>query len=112
MATGDFQLTHLGTAMVLLEIGGLRILTDPVLDPAGGVYSFGYGTRSTKLTAPAIEAASLMPIDAVLLSHDQHADNLDSAGRAGREVSSCADDGARSSTARSERDRVGSISNA
>ena len=30
----------------------------------------------------ALEAAALGPIDAVLLSHDEHADNLDAAGRA------------------------------
>ncbi|MCH3159058.1 hypothetical protein K3X38_14475, partial [Listeria monocytogenes] len=31
---------------------------------------------------PALEATALPPLDAVLLSHDQHADNLDAAGRA------------------------------
>jgi L-ascorbate metabolism protein UlaG (beta-lactamase superfamily) len=33
------------------------------------------------LTGPAIAATDLGPIDAVLLSHDHHGDNLDSAGR-------------------------------
>lgn len=75
-------MTHLGTAMALLEVEGLRILTDPVLDPPGRTYSFGWGTGSTKLTGPALAADSLERIDAVLLSHDQHADNLDDAGRA------------------------------
>jgi L-ascorbate metabolism protein UlaG (beta-lactamase superfamily) len=37
---------------------------------------------SRKLTGPAIAAADLGNIDAVLLSHDHHADNLDPAGRA------------------------------
>jgi L-ascorbate metabolism protein UlaG (beta-lactamase superfamily) len=75
-------ITHIGTATMLLEIGSLRLLTDPVFDPAGGRYSFGWGTGSTKLTAPAISADQLGAIDAVLLSHDHHEDNLDAAGRA------------------------------
>ena len=37
---------------------------------------------SRKLAGPAIAAADLGPIDAVLLSHDHHDDNLDPAGRA------------------------------
>jgi len=40
------------------------------------------GTGSRKLTGPAIAASELGPIDVVLLSHDQHEDNLDAAGRA------------------------------
>lgn len=78
----DLTITHIGTATMLLEIGPLRLLTDPVFDPAGGRYAFGWGTGSTKLTAPALAAEALGPIDAVLLSHDQHEDNLDRAGRA------------------------------
>jgi L-ascorbate metabolism protein UlaG (beta-lactamase superfamily) len=34
------------------------------------------------VTGPAIEPADLPPLDAVLLTHDHHADNLDDAGRA------------------------------
>ena len=49
---------------------------------AGGSYRFGWGTGSLKLTGPAIAASGLGPIDAVLLSHDHHDDNLDAAGRA------------------------------
>lgn len=37
---------------------------------------------SVKLTGPALAAADLPPVDAVLLTHDHHADNLDDAGRA------------------------------
>ena len=76
------RITLLGTATVLLEIGALRFLTDPVFDPPGGKYSFGWGTGSTKLAAPALPTDALGKIDAVLLSHDQHDDNLDRAGRA------------------------------
>src|SRR5204862_8167949 len=35
-----------------------------------------------KTAGPSLPAAAVEPIDAVLLSHDQHADNLDHAGRA------------------------------
>lgn len=76
------RLTHIGAATVLLEIGSMRLLTDPVFDPAGGRYSFGWGTGSTKLEAPAAQVEAIGRIDAVLLSHDQHQDNLDRAGRA------------------------------
>jgi L-ascorbate metabolism protein UlaG (beta-lactamase superfamily) len=67
---------------VLLEFGGWRLLTDPTFDPAGGKYRFGWGTGSEKLAAPAIGAADIGPLDAALVSHDHHEDNLDAAGRA------------------------------
>jgi L-ascorbate metabolism protein UlaG (beta-lactamase superfamily) len=78
----DVRLTHVGGPTVLIEVGGWRLLTDPTFDPAGADYSFGLGTGSTKLAGPAIPAAEIGRIDAVLLSHDQHDDNLDPAGRA------------------------------
>jgi len=76
------KLTHISTATMLLEIGSLRLLTDPVFDPAGERYSFGWGTGSTKLTDSPVSPDSLGTIDAVLLSHDHHEDNLDKTGRA------------------------------
>jgi L-ascorbate metabolism protein UlaG (beta-lactamase superfamily) len=76
------QITYIGGPTALIEIGGLRLLTDPVFDPPGGKYSFGLGTGSVKLDAPALEPDALGRIDAVLLSHDHHDDNLDAAGRA------------------------------
>ena len=77
----DLRITRIGGPTVLLEIDGWTILTDPTFDPPGRTYAFGWGTRSRKLTGPAIEVADLPPIDAVLISHDQHGDNLDDAGR-------------------------------
>jgi L-ascorbate metabolism protein UlaG (beta-lactamase superfamily) len=74
--------THIGGPIVLIEVGGWRLLTDPTFDPAGGRYSFGWGTGSEKLSAPALTADEVGPVDAVLLSHDQHEDNLDRTGRA------------------------------
>ena len=78
----DISLTHIGGPTVLIEVGDWRLLTDPTFDAAGQSYRFGWGTGSRKLTGPAIAASDLGPIDAVLLSHDHHADNLDPAGRA------------------------------
>ena len=76
------RITHIGGPTALIEIGGWRLLTDPTFDPPGKRYSFGWGTFSRKLAGPAIAASDLQPIDAVLLSHDHHGDNLDPAGRA------------------------------
>ena len=81
MAGSGVGMTHIGGPTVLLEIGGWRLLTDPTFDPAGGSYRFGWGTGSKKLAGPAVPAADVGPIDAVLLSHDHHDDNLDAAGR-------------------------------
>ena len=78
----DVRVTHIGGPTVLIEVDGWRILTDPTFDPPGRTYRFGWGTASRKVAGPAIAAADLGPIDAVLLSHDHHADNLDDAGRA------------------------------
>jgi L-ascorbate metabolism protein UlaG (beta-lactamase superfamily) len=74
-------LTHIGGPTVLVEVDGWRLLTDPTFDPAGGHYAFGWGTSSDKLTGPAVPVDALPPIDAVLLTHDHHGDNLDDAGR-------------------------------
>ena len=75
------RITHIGGPTALLEIGGWRLLTDPTFDPAGGSYRFGWGTGSKKLAGPALSPDELGRIDAVLLSHDHHDDNLDRAGR-------------------------------
>jgi hypothetical protein len=72
--------THIRGPTALIEVGGWRVLTDPTFDPPGQSYRLGWGTGSRKLTGPAIAAWDLGPI-AVLLSHDQPADNLDAAGR-------------------------------
>lgn len=74
--------THVGGPTALVEVGGWRALTDPTFDPAGGHYDFGWGTSSDKVVGPARSAAELGPLDLVLLTHDQHGDNLDTTGRA------------------------------
>jgi len=76
------RITHIGGPTALIEVGGWRFLTDPTFDAPGRRYNFGWGTSSKKLAGPAITANDLGAIDAVLLSHDHHEDNLDPAGRA------------------------------
>lgn len=79
------RVTHIGGPTALIEIGTesspVRLLTDPTFEPAG--YSYPAGPQQIAKTAsPAISADALGPVDAVLLSHDHHGDNLDPAGRA------------------------------
>ncbi len=69
---------YVGGPTAIIEIGGLRFMTDPALDPMGTGYRAGPFTVH-KTNGPANVA--LDPIDIVLLSHDQHMDNLDHAGR-------------------------------
>jgi len=73
MATLRIQLV--GGPTALIEYAGLRWLTDPTLSPPG---QYGW---LTKTEGPALDAAAIGPIDVVLLSHDQHPDNLDPDGR-------------------------------
>jgi L-ascorbate metabolism protein UlaG (beta-lactamase superfamily) len=75
------RLTHIGGPTVLLELDGWRLLTDPTFDPPGRRYAFGWGTSSRKLTGPAIGVDEIGRIDAVLLTHDHHGDNLDNLGQ-------------------------------
>ena len=72
--------TLTGGPTALLEIGGARLLVDPTFDPPGE-YPLGGGRSLTKTAPPALTAADLGPVHAVLLSHDQHPDNLDRSGR-------------------------------
>jgi L-ascorbate metabolism protein UlaG (beta-lactamase superfamily) len=78
----DVRITHVGGPTALIEVGGRRILTDPTFDPPGRSYRFGWGTGSRKLAGPAIPASEIGPLDAILLTHEHHDDNLDAAGRA------------------------------
>ena len=78
--TSPFQVTYLGGPTVIIEIGGLRLMTDPTLDPAGTKFVLNEKMTEEKFEGPA--ALPQAPIDIVLLSHDQHFDNLDGSGRA------------------------------
>ncbi|HWX67578.1 MAG TPA: MBL fold metallo-hydrolase [Rhodanobacter sp.] len=73
-------LTLIGGPTALIEVAGTRLLTDPTFDEP---QAYDAGTITlVKQTGPAVDPASLLPIDAVLLSHDHHWDNLDRSGRA------------------------------
>ena len=73
-------ITLIGGPTVLIEIEGFRFLTDPTFDDPGD-YRLPHVTLR-KIAKPVLAANQIGPIDAVLLSHDQHSDNLDNAGRA------------------------------
>ena len=75
------HITHIGGPTALIKIGSLRFLTDPAFESAGYRYVRG-PIESLKQTNPALALADIGSVDAVLLSHDQHTDNLDPSGRA------------------------------
>jgi L-ascorbate metabolism protein UlaG (beta-lactamase superfamily) len=75
------KITHIGGPTTLIEVAGWRLLVDPTFDAPGRRYGFGWGTSSRKLAGPAVATEDLGPVDAVLLTHDHHADNLDDTGR-------------------------------
>jgi len=79
MKTQEFKIHYIGTATALLEMGGLRLLTDPAFDPGDSTYTTPVYTLH-KFGAPAVTAEHIGPIDFVLLSHDHHLDNLDHSG--------------------------------
>jgi L-ascorbate metabolism protein UlaG (beta-lactamase superfamily) len=76
----EAKITLIGGPTALIEYGGLRLLTDPTFD-APGEYPLPHVTLK-KTGHPALTAEQVGRVDAVLLSHDQHADNFDHAGRA------------------------------
>jgi L-ascorbate metabolism protein UlaG (beta-lactamase superfamily) len=76
----DLQFRRFGGPTATFVLGGLRLLTDPTFDPPG---EYPLGSRSLIKTAPPTgQPADAGRVDVVLLSHDQHPDNLDHAGRA------------------------------
>ena len=76
---GTVGIRLIGGPTALIEMGGLRLLTDPTFDPPG---DHPVGRRVlVKTRGPAVAAGDIGLVDAVLLSHDQHPDNLDDAGR-------------------------------
>lgn len=79
MITEEAKIYYIGTATALLEIAGLRLLTDPAFDPAGTIYTTPVYTLH-KLKPPKATPEKIGHIDHVLLSHDHHLDNLDHAG--------------------------------
>lgn len=80
MSSTPLKLTLVGGPTVLIEFGSIRLLTDPTFDPPGS-YQVN-ALRFEKTSGPALSPVEIGKLDAVLLSHDQHIDNLDSSGRA------------------------------
>ncbi|MEU1417672.1 MBL fold metallo-hydrolase [Streptomyces sp. NPDC005731] len=79
-ATEQFPVRVFGGPTAGFAYGGLRLLTDPTFDGPG---AYGRPGRVLTKTAPAAASpADLGRIDLVLLSHDEHPDNLDNSGRA------------------------------
>lgn len=72
-------ITLIGGPTALIEIDGFRLLTDPTFD-APGAYQLPH-VKLEKTIGPAMKPDAIGPVDAVLLSHDQHSDNLDNSGR-------------------------------
>ncbi|QLY33427.1 MBL fold metallo-hydrolase [Nocardia huaxiensis] len=80
IAPATVEILHIGGPTVRFRYGNLTWLTDPTFDEPGD-YTAGPLTLH-KLTGPAVAAEQIGHVDAVLLSHDQHPDNLDKSGRA------------------------------
>jgi L-ascorbate metabolism protein UlaG (beta-lactamase superfamily) len=70
------SITFIGTATVIIQYGGLTLLTDPNFLHKGDHVHLGYGLTSKRLTNPAIELEDLPPIDLIILSH-MHGDHFD-----------------------------------
>jgi L-ascorbate metabolism protein UlaG (beta-lactamase superfamily) len=77
----QIAISYSGGPTALLELDGVRLLTDPTFDEAGGEYKSGPITLR-ELAGPALTLNSVGGFDYVPLSHDHHVDNLDHAGRA------------------------------
>lgn len=67
------RVTMVGHATLLIQLGGLNMLTDPVWSDRASPFAFAGPKR---VTSPGIELDALPPIDAILLSHN-HYDHLD-----------------------------------
>jgi L-ascorbate metabolism protein UlaG (beta-lactamase superfamily) len=79
--TPRVSLLSTGGPTALIELGGLHLLTDPTFDEPRD-YVSDSGSKLTKTDPAVFGPEALGRIDAVLLSHDQHPDNLDATGRA------------------------------
>jgi L-ascorbate metabolism protein UlaG (beta-lactamase superfamily) len=71
-----FGVAVIGGPTTVIDIAGTRLITDPTFDPPT---DYGY---LRKLAGPAVGIPAVGEVEAVLLSHDLHPDNLDRAGRA------------------------------
>ena len=102
MASGqksNLTVTHITTATAILNIDGINFLTDPFFGSTEGteydttpvwermdLKALGFDSippppHLINRRGPALQLNELPPIDAVLLSHEDHLDNLDPEGR-------------------------------
>ncbi|KAI0836489.1 Metallo-hydrolase/oxidoreductase [Hypoxylon sp. FL0890] len=84
MANSPFKssvtITYIGTATSIIDIDGVTFLTDPYFSSKGTAWDIGIATITSHYE-PAVSLEKLPPIDAVLLSHEDHPDNLDELSR-------------------------------
>lgn len=71
--TGDPTVTWVGHSTLLIQLGGVNLLTDPQWSRRASPFSFA-GPR--RVAPPGLRLEDLPPIHAVLISHD-HYDHLD-----------------------------------
>ena len=80
MISDEIKITYIGGPTALLEVAGIKFLTDPTFDPALSNYKTKVYVLH-KLEGPKLSSNDLGKVDFVLLSHDHHFDNLDREGR-------------------------------
>ncbi|KAL5044228.1 hypothetical protein BDW71DRAFT_199100 [Aspergillus fruticulosus] len=99
LTNSSITVTHITTATAIISVDGINFLTDPVFCPAGSAYEYDGWAKAPNLEeewgfkeipppstlrsihGPALQLSEIPPIDAVLLSHEDHVDNLDPLGR-------------------------------
>ncbi|TVY76543.1 hypothetical protein Focb16_v007383 [Fusarium oxysporum f. sp. cubense] len=81
-------ITHVTTATAIVDIDGAKFITDPIFDEAPQSHDRSHvaGLKPgefflTLQEGPAISIKQLPIIECVLLSHEDHIDNLDETGR-------------------------------
>lgn len=74
------EVTYIGGPTTLIAIDGLTFITDPTFDAPGKEYTSGKVILK-KLNGPGRPLNRIGQIDVALVSHEQHADNLDISGR-------------------------------
>ncbi|GAB1743528.1 hypothetical protein NU219Hw_g458t1 [Hortaea werneckii] len=78
--TSQVKITHIGTATSIVSVDDVNFLTDPFFSPQGSQWNWEkLVLQNTE--SPAMRLEHLPRIDAVLLSHEDHPDNLDELGR-------------------------------
>ena len=57
------SISHLGTATLVLEVGGLRVVTDPVLDGAGTRHRLGGSVEYRHISGDPVPSALVSGVD-------------------------------------------------